>query len=62
MKMFLVRLSTGGLVEGCYSTLDKAKLAVENHYYLILGDRPDRSGGGGMVWADGPGCVEGCMV
>ena len=43
MEQFLVSLSTGGLVEGSYSTLDKAKAAVEAHYHLIRGDRPDRS-------------------
>ena len=48
MEQFLVSLSTGGLVEGSYSTLDKAKAAVEAHYHLIRGDRPDRSGD--MYW------------
>ena len=43
MEQFLVSLSTGGLVEGSYSTLDKAKAAVEAHYHLIRGSRPDRS-------------------
>ena len=60
MEMFLVSLSTGGLVEGSYSTLDKAKAAVEAHYHLIRGDRPDRSGD--MVWWPVPGGLKWRMV
>lgn len=60
MEMFLASLSTGGLVEGSYSTLDKAKAAVEAHYHLIRGDRPDMSGQ--MVWWPFPGAVEWRMV
>lgn len=59
MEQFLVSLSTGGLVQGSYSTLDKAKAAVEAHYHLIRGDMPDRSGD--MDWFYSPGCWNWCM-
>ena len=32
MDMYYVSLSTGALVQGIYSSLDKAKAAVETHY------------------------------
>lgn len=45
---WLVTMSTGGVVEGIFSTLENAKAAVERHYKLILGEQKDRSAE--MIW------------
>lgn len=52
MKVYLAECSTGGLCNGVYTTLDKAKEAIEEHYRDMRGI-PD-SADINMKWIGSP--------